>query len=235
MLYSEIVLEGVWTPLILVNMKAYIEGVGHRALDLARDAEKISRETEICIGLAPQYTDLGNLAKAVKLPIFTQHMDPITPGSFTGHVLPEAVKGAGATGSLINHSEFRLKLAQIEAAIQRAEEVGLITVVCTNNSTVSASAAALNPDFIAIEPPELIGAGIAVSQAKPEIVTETVKAVERINPKVNVLCGAGITKGEDVASALRLGTKGVLVASGVVKAKDPHKVLLDFAEAALSV
>jgi triosephosphate isomerase len=235
MLYSEIMLEAVWTPLILVNMKAYIEGVGQRALDLARHAEKVSRETEICIGLAPQYTDLGHLAKAVKLPIFSQHMDPITPGSFTGHVLPEAVKRAGAAGSLINHSEFRLKLAQIDAAIQRAKDVGLITVVCTNNSKVSASAAALDPDFIAIEPPELIGTGIPVSQANPEIVTETVKTVERSNPQVTVLCGAGITKGEDVAAALKLGTKGVLVASGVVKAKDPYKVLLDFAEATLSV
>lgn len=235
MLYAEITLKGVWTPLILVNMKAYIEGIGEKTVDLARKAEKISRETGICIGLAPQYTEINQLAQTVKLPIFSQHIDPIPPGSFTGHVLPEALKRAGATGTLINHSEFRLKLAQIDAAIQRAKEVDLVTVVCTNNSNVSASAAALQPDFIAIEPPELIGTGIPVSQAKPEIVTETVKIVDKINPKVDVLCGAGITKGKDVGAALKLGTKGVLVASGVVKAKDQYKVLLDFAEAALSV
>jgi len=82
-----------------------------------------------------------------------------------------------------------------------------------------------------VEPPELIGTGISVSKAKPEVVTSTVGLIKRINPEVVVLCGAGITRGEDVSAALRLGTEGVLVASGVVKAKDPYKVLLEFAEA----
>ena len=142
---------------------------------------------------------------------------------------------AGAIGALINHSEKRIRLARIDAAIQRAKEVNLVTVVCTNNENVSASAAALKPTYIAIEPPELIGTGIPVSQAKPEIVTETVKLVKKINTEVIVLCGAGITKGDDVVSALRLGTQGILVASGVVKVKEPSKILMEFAEATLSV
>jgi len=106
----------------------------------------------------------------------------------------------------------------------------LFSVVCANNAAVSAAAAALKPNMIAVEPPELIGTGIPVSKAKPEVVSGTVDLVKRINPDVVILCGAGITRGEDVAAALRLGTEGVLVASGVVKAKDPYKVLLEFAE-----
>jgi len=62
-------------------------------------------------------------------------------------------------------------------------------------------------------------------------VSSTVELVKRVNPEVIILCGAGITTGEDVAAALKLGTQGVLVASGIVKAKDPYKALLDFAEA----
>ena len=58
-----------------------------------------------------------------------------------------------------------------------------------------------------------------------------VRSIEKVNPKVKVLCGAGITSGEDVKKALELGTKGILVASGVVKAKNPRKVLEEFAEA----
>ncbi len=152
------------------------------------------------------------------------------PGSFTGHVLPEAVKEAGAVGTLINHSERRLRLADIDAAVTRAREVGLLSLVCTNNPAVSAAATALKPDMIAVEPPELIGTGIPVSKAKPEVVRGTVDLVKRINPDVIILCGAGITTGEDVTAALRLGTEGVLVASGIVKAQNPYKVLLEFAK-----
>jgi triosephosphate isomerase len=85
--------------------------------------------------------------------------------------------------------------------------------------------------MLAVEPPELIGTGVPVSKAKPEVVSGTVELVKEINSDMVVLCGAGITRGEDVAAALRLGTEGVLVASGVVKAKDPYRVLLEFAEA----
>lgn len=220
--------------MILVNLKTYLEGTGRRALQLAEKAEKVSSQTGVCIGLAPQHVDVAQLAKTVTLPIFAQHVDSMKPGSYTGHVLPEAMKEAGAAGSLINHSEKRLTLAEIDSAITRTKEVGLSQVVCTNNAKVSVAAALLKPSFIAIEPPELIGTGIPVSKAKPEIVSETVKFVRLVNSEAIILCGAGISKGEDVAAALKLGTKGVLVASGVVKAKDPYKTMLKFAEAATS-
>lgn len=225
-------LDGIWTPLILVNLKTYIEGTGEKALKLAKKAMEISSKTGVCIGLAPQYTDIPRLTSATSLPIFAQHVDPIEPGSFTGHVLPEALIEAGAVGTLINHSEKRLKLAEIDAAIRRCKKLGLVPVVCTNNSSVSASAAAMSPNFIAIEPPELIGTGIPVSKAKPEVITETVESVMKVDSKVTILCGAGITKGDDVAAALKLGAKGVLVASGIVKAQKPHEVLSQFAHAA---
>jgi len=219
------------TPIVLVNFKTYAEGVGKKALKLAKDAEKVSTKTGVCFGVAPQFVDIPVIARAVGIPVFAQHIDPIGPGSYTGHILPEAVKEAGASGTLINHSERRLKLADIDAAVARAREVGLVSVVCTNNIAVSASAASLEPDMIAVEPPELIGTGIPVSKAKPEVVTSTVESVRRISQKVVILCGAGITNGEDVAAALKLGTEGVLVASGIVKAKNPFKVMLEFAEA----
>ncbi len=221
----------VRTPLILVNFKTYSEATGKKAIKLAKTAGNISLETEVCIGLAPQFTDIAPIARQVSVPVFAQHIDPVKPGSFTGHVLAESVKQAGAVGTLINHSERRLKLADIEATIARAREAGLVSLVCASSTDVSAAVAALGPDMIAVEPPELIGTGIPVSKAKPEVITGAIELVERINPDVLVLCGAGLTMGADVAAALRLGTKGILVASGVVKAKYPHKVLLEFAEA----
>jgi len=224
-------LEKVRTPIIIVNFKTYSEATGRRALKLAKDAEKASLKSGACIAVAPQFVDIPSIVEAVEIPVFAQHIDPVKPGSHTGHILPEAVKEAGAVGTLINHSERRLRLADIDAAIKRARDVGLTSLVCTNNADVSASAAALRPDMIAVEPPELIGTGIPVSKAKPEVVTGTVELVKRINPEVVILCGAGITNRDDVSAAITLGTEGVLVASGIVKAKDPYKVMLEFAEA----
>lgn len=219
------------TPLVLVNFKTYIEGTGKKALELAKTCEKVSSEADVCVGVAPQFVDIAPIVKAVSIPVLSQHIDPFPAGSFTGHVLPESVKEAGAVGTLVNHSERRLKLADIDAILARVREKDMASVVCSNNAAVSVAVAALKPDMIAVEPPELIGTGIPVSKAKPEVVSDTVELVKRVNRDVVILCGAGITRGDDVAAALRLGTEGVLVASGIVKAKDPYAALMEFAEA----
>lgn len=223
--------EKLQTPLIIVNFKTYLEATGKKAVELAKKAEKVSLETKISIGVAPQHTDMAAVAKTVNIPVFAQHTDPIQPGSHTGHVLAEALEETGAIGTLINHSERQLKLSDIDAVVKIARGKSLVSVVCANNPTISAAVATLKPDVLAIEPPELIGTGIPVSKAKPEVITNTVRLVREINPRVVILCGAGISHGEDVAAALRLGTRGVLVASGIVKAKDPYSVLREFAEA----
>ncbi len=219
------------TPIIIVNFKTYLEATGRKAVELAKKAEKVSKETNVYIVVAPQFADIATVAEAVEIPVFAQHIDPIKPGSCTGHVLAESIKEAGAVGTLINHSERQLKLSDIDTAITLARENDLISCVCANNPNASAAAAALRPDIVSIEPPELIGTGIAVSKAQPEVVTNTVKLVHEVNTKLTILCGAGISHGEDVAVALKLGTQGVLVASGIVKAKDPYSILREFAAA----
>jgi triosephosphate isomerase len=218
-------------PVIIVNFKTYLESTGKRAVELAKKAEKVHRETSIYVGVAPQLADLSAVAQAVEIPVFAQHIDPIKPGGYTGHVLAEAVKEAGAIGTLINHSEKRLKLSDIDEIVKLAREKGLMSVVCANNPSTSVAVSSLNPDLVAIEPPELIGTGIPVSKAQPEIVSGTVQLVREVNKKITILCGAGISHGEDVSAALKLGTQGVLVASGIVKAKDPYAIILEFAEA----
>jgi triosephosphate isomerase len=218
------------TPLILVNLKTYNESLGEKAVKLAKIAEEVSKSTGVCIGLAPQFADLHRVATQSEVPVFAQHVDPVTPGRGTGSILAESVVEAGAIGTLLNHSERQLRLADLEASLVRAKEVELKVCVCSNNQAVSGAAAALGPDFIAVEPPELIGTGIPVSKTQPEVVTATVDTIRQINPNVIPLCGAGISTGEDVAAALKLGTQGVLLASGVTKAKNPKKVLEDMAK-----
>ena len=214
-----------------MNFKTYSEATGKKAVELAKKAEKASKETGVNIVVAPQFADIARVAEAVEIPVFAQHIDAVCPGAFTGHVLAESVKEAGAVGTLINHSERQLKLADVGAVIRHAKERGLTTCVCTSNPAISAAVAYLIPDIISIEPPELIGTGIAVSKAQPEAVTNTIKLVRKVNNHAVILCGAGISHGEDVSVALKLGTQGVLVASGIVKAKDPYTVLREFADA----
>jgi len=219
------------TPMIIVNFKTYLESTGKRAVQLAQQAEKAAKETGANIIVVPQFVDLAKIVEAVEIPVFAQHIDPIKPGNSTGHILAESIKEVGAVGTLINHSERQLKLSEIDSIIALAKEKGLISCVCANNPSVSAAIAAMRPDITSVEPPELIGSGISVSKAKPEIITDTVKLVQKIDYKMTILCGAGITTAEDVSIALKLGTQGVLVASGIVKAKDPYSVLRAFAEA----
>lgn len=124
-----------------------------------------------------------------------------------------------------------MKLADIDAVIKIAKEHDLVSCVCTSNPPISAAVAYLTPDIISIEPPELIGTGVAVSTEQPEAVTNTLKLVRKVNNEAVILCGAGISHGEDIKVALKLGTQGVLVASAIVKAKDPYAIIREFADA----
>lgn len=218
-------------PLILVNFKSYNEALGNRAIKLAEYARKVTEETGIMIGVAPQYVDLREITK-LKIPTFAQHVDPIEPGSHTGHVTLESVKDAGAEGVIINHSEHRMILSDINFIIKKARQLNLTTVVCADTVEASIAVSALKPDIVAIEPPELIGTGRAVSKVNPDIVRNAVVGIKNVSKDVHVLCGAGITNGDDVYAAIKLGTEGVLLASGVVKSSDPYKVLLEMANAA---
>jgi triosephosphate isomerase len=214
-------------PLILINLKTYKEGMGPRAHAIATAAQMVARESSVTIGIAPSYIDLHPIARHFMIPVYAQHIDGSDPGAHTGQITAYAIKAAGASGSLVNHSERRLALADIEASVRALLQQKLDSVVCSNNEMTSAAAAALAPDYVAIEPPELIGSGVSVSKANPEIIRRSVAAVHAVNQKVKVLTGAGIQSGECVKIAVDLGTDGVLLASSVVKASDPAAVLRD--------
>jgi len=215
------------SPLILVNLKTYKEGTGNRAHQIATAAQLVTRESGVVIGVVPGYIDLHPLCHHFAIPVYAQHVDGYEPGAHTGHITADALKLAGAAGSLVNHSERRLTLAEIEASVRALQAQKLAAVVCTNNESTSAGAAALGPEYVAIEPPELIGSGVSVSKANPEIIQRSVAAVHAVSPKVKILTGAGIQSGECVKIAVNLGTDGVLLASSVVKAPDPTAVLRD--------
>jgi triosephosphate isomerase (TIM) len=207
---------------VLVNLKTY----PCDPIEVADAVADVDNRTDARVAVAPQAAHIARVAET-GVETWAQHVDPIDHGSNTGHTLAESVADAGAEGTLINHSEHRLKLADIDGSVRAADRAGLETVVCANNPAQIGAAAALGPDAVAVEPPELIGTGTPVSQADPDIVEDAVSAAENVGGDVAVLCGAGISTGDDVVAAGDLGAEGVLLASGVAKADDPTAALED--------
>jgi triosephosphate isomerase len=207
---------------ILVNLKAY----PCDPIDVATAARDVADASGVRIAVSPQAADIARVAET-GVETWAQHVSPNDHGSHTGSTLAEAVADNGAVGTLINHSENRLKLANIDASVRAAERAGLEAVVCANNPAQVGAAAALTPDAVAVEPPALIGGDVSVATADPGIVEDAVAAADAVDSDVDVFCGAGVSTGDDVDAAGELGASGVLLASGVAKADDPVAVLED--------
>ena len=200
------------TPVVILNFKTYLESSGEKALDLANALESAGEESGITMVAVPQAIDIYRIKEETSIPILAQHIDAVSPGGHTGSNLFESFVASGIDGTLL---------------VKKTKDANLISCVCTNNIETSVAAATLSPDFVAVEPPELIGTGIPVSKADPEVVKGSVSKVKAINKDVRVLCGAGISTGEDMAAAIELGAEGVLLASGIIKAESPKDALLD--------
>jgi len=207
---------------VLLNLKAY----DCDPVAIAETAREVSEDSGVRIAVAPQSARLEAVAET-GVETWAQHVSPVDHGSHTGSALADSAAAAGASGTLLNHSEKRRRLADIDGGLEAAERAGIVTVVCANNREQCKAVAAFGPDGIAIEPPALIGGQQSVSTADPDVVTEAVEAVGEIDDSIPVLCGAGISTGEDVESARDLGASGVLLASGVAKAAEPESVLRD--------
>jgi len=210
--------------MLLINFKAYKQSSGKKAIKLAKICEKVSKKTKVKIGVVPNLIDLRDVSESVNMPVFSQHLDPEDPGAHTGAVvyseLPKKV------GVVLNHSEDRLDFKTLKKTMKIAKDHKIKTVICAQDVKEVRKFSKLKPDYVAVEPPELIGSKTSVSEAKPEIIEKSVKAVG----KVKLLVGAGINSTEDVKVALNLGAKGVFVASAVCKAKNPEKILKELAE-----
>ncbi len=199
--------------MLLINFKTYEEAEGEKAVEIAKIAAAISKESSKRVAVVPNFVDLKEVSEIIET--FAPHVDPLEPGSHTGHTIPAIVDFL--KGVVLNHSEYPMLIKDIEAAVQMAKEEGLETVICANNVAVARAVATFEPTYVAVEPPGLIGGDVSVSTAKPDIIKEAVKVVK---PKSKLLVGAGVKTKKDVEKAVELGADGVFVASGVVKAKD---------------
>lgn len=215
-------------PIFIVNFKSYVWG--RKALRLAKIVEKVAKETDVYLCVIPQLVDVASIARETCLPVFAPHMDPLMPGRGTGRVLPEAIKEAGAVGALFNHAENRLPLTEIFRAIRRAREVGLISIVCSSTPEEARAIATLGPDVIISEPPHLIGTLRSVGKDE-KFVTKSVRMVKNVDPKIIVICGAGVSSGNDVTELVRLGVEGTGASRAICEAKEPRSLLIEMVKA----
>src|SRR5206468_11463845 len=175
---------------LVINLKNYNEISGDNSTKIVQDAKKASLSNHKDIIIAPPPSSLLALSK-IKIPIISQHVDDVALGATTGFIVPEIVKSYGAVGSIINHSEHKIEYLQIKSLVKRLRDLEMVSIVCAADLDEVEKTSRLSPDFLAIEPPELIGNGVAVSKANPSIVRNSVKVVKRVSPAVKVICGAG--------------------------------------------
>ena len=203
----------------IINFKNYAEVSGEKSIALAKTIQSVSKNRGIEIVLAPPQPCLALVTQNVTLPVICQHLDVGEFGQTTGFFIAEMAKSYGAQGSLINHSEHKLPAETVANLVQILRRLDMISIVCAQTVEEVAMLAEFSPDFIAIEPPELIGSGKAVSKENPAIITNSISAAEDHSRTTKVICGAGITDKSDVAAAIDLGAEGILVSSGVIKAQ----------------
>ena len=210
----------VRAPVFEIGLKGYLYGAD--AVRLAQAADRLSRELDVSVIFDPQAVDIPAVARATeRLLVFAQHMDPVAVGRGVGSVLPEALREAGAVGTLLNHSERRMTLGDINRAIVRAREVGLATLVCADSPEEAAAVAQLGPDIVLAEPPELIATSRSAATEMRGFVERSVELVRQIDPGIIVMCGAGVQTPDDVEKMIGLGVGGTGSSSGVLKAADP--------------
>jgi len=207
-------------PVFEIGLKGYAYGA--EAVRLAVAADRIAAAHDVTVVFDPQAVDIPAVAAATRhLRVFAQHMDPVAVGRGVGAMLPEALRDAGAVGTLLNHSERRMTLADIARAIRRADEVGLATMVCADSPEEAAAIAQLGPDIVLAEPPELIATSRSAATEMRGFVERSVELVRGVDPDIIVMCGAGVQTPDDVERMIRLGVGGTGSSSGILGAEDP--------------
>lgn len=214
-------------PFFVVNPKAYL--FGDAVTELARHADELAAKYDLDVFFTAQAVDLLRIREIGKHLIVTaQHMDGINPGKGMGHVLPDGLAAAGVQATFLNHAEHAVSVAALAKTIKRADELGILTIVCADSVAEARALAMLGPDVIVCEPTALIGTGKVSDASYMEETRQTIKA---ISPTTMVLQAAGISSGKNVYDALMSGADGTGATSGIVAAADPHAMLEEMIQA----
>jgi triosephosphate isomerase len=217
-------------PVFEIGLKGYCWGAD--AVRLAVEADRLAGELGLSVVFDPQAVDIPAVVAATcRILVFAQHMDPVAPGRGVGGVLAEAIRDAGAVGTLLNHSEKPMTMGDMRRAIERARDTGLYTLVFADSPAEAAALAHLGPDIVLAEPPELIATGVSAGNVMAGFVAQAIAAVKSVDPAILVMSGSGVNGPEDVDRMMRLGLDGTGASSGILKAADPVAAMRGMLEA----
>ncbi|VFJ15302.1 triose-phosphate isomerase [Candidatus Nitrosocosmicus franklandus] len=214
----------------IINLKNYLEISGDKALAFTKEAERVSQKLGTRIVISPPQPLIAWVARNTSLEIVSQHVDFSPVGPSTGFTIPEMIKESGVVGSLINHSEHPIDINCIKEILKKMRSLELVSVVCTKNFNELTDISKLEPDYIAIEPPELIGTKRSISTEKPSLIKESSDYLLSNGVRSKLICGAGINTPEDIRIALDLGSEGILVASSIVKSDNWYEKIYELAK-----
>lgn len=208
-------------PFFIINPKSFL--YGESLMELAIYANEMARNNEIDIFFTAPLTELADIVhECPDLIVTAQHVDDINPGDAMGKVLIDSLMHIGVQAVVLNHADQPLAISTLANIIERAKETGIYTIVCTDSIPEAKAVAMLQPDIELAEPTELIGQTHISSH---NYVTSTIESIKKVNSNVLVEQGAGIRSEQDVKVLLELGSDGVGVTSGIVKADDPIKMM----------
>lgn len=212
--------------MIVVNFKIYEETFGDKALGLAKICQKVSKKTQVKIIPAVSALNAISIKNELGMEVWLQNTDEMFEGAKSGAISPLQAKHLGISGTLINHSENRKKPGTIKKMLVNWPD-GFKVMLCLGSLGQAESwAKNLKPDFIAYEPKSLIGSkDKSVASEKPEVIKNMVDKY----PKIPVFVGAGIHSIKDVEASLKLGAKGILISTYIVKSNNPEKKLEELA------
>ncbi len=217
-------------PILALNFKTFETSTGNNAVQLAKLADEFAQKSNFEVILAPAYSDLRAVASvATHCSIYSQHVDPVEYGQFTGY-FPVPVAAAICKGTLLNHNEKKLSFKILGDTVKLCKKYSFQTILCADNLAEAKRISALEPYMIAIELPELIGSGKSLTNVNPELAEQIAKQLKRITKKTKskLLMGAGVSTAQDLQKAIELGLDGVLLASAFAKNKNPKKWLQGF-------
>lgn len=192
-------------PIVIVNFKNVKKGK-----EVLKFAKEINNP---CLVVAVPTVNLKEIARGTDLITMAQYINEMTL---------EELKSFGVQGTLLNHSDYLIPLKKIGELTRKCNKLKLKVVICTKNINQVGKLMKFKSWAIAYEDPKLIGTKNPVTD-HPMDVLKFVSHFKR--SKIVPLCGAGINKKQDVENALKLGCKGVLISSAVMKSKNPKSFL----------
>lgn len=211
------------TPFFEIGTKNYI--YGDKLLEYAQAADFAAQKYDIDVLFITPVVEIRRVVdNTTRLIVLAPYMDVLRPGRGMADILPEALRDAGAQGVVVNHCERPMSLSAIKATIDRARELDFLVFACADTIEEAKAIAQFHPDILNPEPSQLIG-GTSGGVSDLGFVKESIKAIKSVYADILVEQAAGITSGKQVYDFIMAGSEAAGAASGIMKAKDPLKMI----------